>query len=385
MSTAKPLSRLILSLVAFVAADHVGAQDEDRPIYKTKYRVIDVHTHCFAPGIDAIKAQLEVIDGMGVSAIVVLDGGDTDGNLIAWMHLRKKFPERLIVFGNVPWGKIKQDIFFQDLPREITEQHRLGVQGIKIFKALGMSIRDAKGELLKVDDPRLDPMWIKCGELGLPVLIHTADPKEYWYSLTPNSFHYGMRLEREQHYDRAKMPSWEDLIRQRDNVVKKHPKTTFIAPHFGSLEFDLKQLGETLDKYPNFYVDCSARTRIIGRLNPVAVRDFITKYQDRVLFGTDGGAPFNIRPIDEELMEAWKGRQARFYSRHQEYYETDRIDIVEPFGWGKEWLRIPGVKLPPAVLEKFYHTNAERLMPGLAPKDRKQNKPGESDGLRPKP
>ena len=122
------LSRPILvCLVAFVAEGHVGAQDEDRPIYKTKYRVIDVHTHCFAPGIDAIKAQLEVIDGMGVSAIVVLDGGDTDGNLIAWMHLRKKFPERLIVFGNVPWAKIKQDIFFQDLPREITEQHRLGV------------------------------------------------------------------------------------------------------------------------------------------------------------------------------------------------------------------------------------------------------------------
>jgi predicted TIM-barrel fold metal-dependent hydrolase len=363
----------------------LGAQDEDRPIYKTKYRVIDVHTHCFAPGIDAVKAQIEVIDRMGVSAIVVLDGGDSDGNLVAWMHLRKKYPERLIVFGNVPWNKIKQDTFFEDLPREIALQHRLGVQGIKIFKALGMSIRDARGELLKADDPRLDPMWAKCGELGLPVLIHSADPKEYWSPLTPNSFHYGTRSEGEQHYDREKMPSWEELIRQRDNILKKHPKTTFIAPHFGSMEFDLKLLGETLEKYPNLYVDCSARTRIIGRLNPMAVRDFITKYQDRILFGTDGGAPFNIRPIDEELLEVWKVRQARFYSRHLEYYETARIDIVEPYGWGKEWLRIPGVKLPPAVLEKFYHANVERLIPGLASKDGQTNKPSAQNGGLPQP
>jgi predicted TIM-barrel fold metal-dependent hydrolase len=363
-------------VVVVTAAARVSAQDQDRPIYTTKYRVIDVHTHCFAPGIDAVKAQMEVIDRMGISAIVVLDGGDTDGNLMAWMHLRKKYPERLIVFGNVPWGKIKQESFFEDLPREITEQHRLGVRGIKIFKALGMSIRDARGELLKIDDRRLDPFWAKCGELGLPVLIHTADPREYWYPLTPNSFHYGMRSEREQHYDREKMPSWDELIRQRDNVLKKHPKTTFIAPHLGSLEFDLKQLGETFDKYPNFYVDCSARTRIIGRLNPAAVRDFITKYQDRILFGTDGGAPFHIRPIDEELMEGWKIRQAKFYSRHLEYYETDGIDIVEPFGWGKEWMRIPGVKLPPAVLEKFYHANAERLIPGLVANDPKKGPVG---------
>jgi predicted TIM-barrel fold metal-dependent hydrolase len=358
-------------LLLLLASCGLGAERDDRPLYKTSYRVINVHLHCFAPGIDAVKAELEVQDRMGISAAVILDGGDTDGNLPAWVHLKKKYPERLILFGNVPWGKIKQEHFFEDLPREITEQHRLGIQGIKIFKELGMSIRDARGELLKADDPRLDPLWAKCGELGIPVLIHVADPKEYWYPLTYNSFHYGTRPESEQHYDRDKMPSWEELIRQRDNILKKHPKTKFIGPHFGSLEFDLKQLGETFDRYPNFYVDPSARTRIIGRLNPKAVRDFFIKYQDRILFGTDGGAPFNIRPIDEKAMAAWKERAALFYSRHLEYYETDHIDIPEPFGFGKEWLRIPGVKLPAPVLEKFYHANAERLIPGLAPKEQR--------------
>jgi predicted TIM-barrel fold metal-dependent hydrolase len=348
----------------------VDAADESRPLYKTSYRVINVHLHCFAPGIDAVKAEIEVLDRMGIAADVILDGGDTDGNLPAWMILQKKFPDRFVVFGNVPWGKIKQADFFENLPREITEQHRLGIRGIKIFKELGMSVRDPKGELLKGDDPRLDPLWAKCGELGIPVLIHMADPKEYWYPLTYNSFHYGMRSEAEQHYDRTKMPSFEDLIRQRDNILKKHPKTTFIAPHMGSLSFDLKQLGETLDRYPNFYVDCSARLRIYGRLNPKAVRDFFIKYQDRILFGTDGAAPFHIRPIDTDKVAVWKDRQALFLSRHFEYFETDHLDIPEPGGWGKEWLRLPGIKLPPEVLEKFYHGNAERLIPGLARADK---------------
>lgn len=357
---------VLSTAVAFLFAARLTAQDEDRPLYKTNYRVINVHRHCDSPSAAAIKAELEVLDRVGVSALVVLDGGDADGKLPAWQELRKKNPDRLIVFGNIPWGKIKRDSFFDDIVRDLPVSHRLGVQGIKIFKQLGMSYKDADGKLLKGDDPRLDPYWAKCGELGLPVLIHMADPKEYWYPLTYNTFHYGMRSEKDQFYDRDKMPSWEELIRQRDNILKKHPKTMFIGAHMGSLTFDLKQLGDTFDKYPNFHVDCSARTRILGRLNPQAVRDFFVKYQDRILFGTDSTALYNVKPDDEKEVSAWKDKAARFYSRHLEYFETNHIDIVEPYGWGKEWLRIPGVKLPPEVLEKFYHANAERLIPGLA-------------------
>src|SRR3989442_888118 len=152
----------------------------------------------------------------------------------------------------------------------------------------GMYIRDGSGALLKIDDPRLDPFWARCGELGLPVLIHTADPKEYWYPLTYNSLHYGARSEEDQHYRNPEMPRWEELILQRNHVLAKHPKTTFIGAHFGSMTFELQQLAETLDRFPNFHVECAARLRILGRLNPQAVRDFFVKYQDRILFGTDG-------------------------------------------------------------------------------------------------
>jgi predicted TIM-barrel fold metal-dependent hydrolase len=254
----------------------------------------------------------------------------------------------------------------------VTVQQRLGARGVKIFKQLGMGYRDADGKMLAGDDPRLDPFWAKCGELGLPILLHMADPKEYWYPLTYNSFHYGLRAEKDQYYHIKDMPTWEELIRQRNNILKKHPKTTIIGAHMGSLTFDLKELADTLDKYPNFYVDCSARTRILGRLNPPAVRDFWVKYQDRVLFGTDSTALNNVDPKNEKDVQAWVERAARFYSRHLEYYETNHLDLVEPYSTAKDWLRLPGVKVPPEVLEKFYHANAEKLISGLKPEPKKQ-------------
>jgi predicted TIM-barrel fold metal-dependent hydrolase len=160
------------------------------------------------------------------------------------------------------------------------------------------------------------------------------------------------------------------------------------------MTFELQQLAETLDRFPNFHIECAARLRILGRLNPQAVRDFFVKYQDRVLFGTDGGvllagrkagASKNITvypvddpdwvrvdPADADAVRRWKEKQALFYSRYFEYFETDRLDLVDPSGFAPESLRLRGAKLPAEVLEKFYHANAERLIPGLRPNGEKR-------------
>jgi hypothetical protein len=263
----------------------------------------------------------------------------------------------------------------------------MGAQGVKVWKDLGMYARDDKGKLIKADDSRLDPFWARCGELGLPVLIHTADEKEYWQPLTFNSFHYGLRAEIDQHYHNPNMPPWEELIRQRDAILRKHRKTTFIGAHMGSLSFDLQRLGETFDKYPNFSVDTAARQRILGRLNPNAVHDFFVKYQDRILFGTDDvvlsagrkpGVSGNISvyprddpnwlcvaPHDTQAVRRWADRAAFDYSQYLQYFETDRLDLFDPNRSAGGWLRIPGIKLPQKVLEKVYHANAELRIPGL--------------------
>lgn len=385
---------LVLVLTAAAILGPSAVQDQgERPPYKTPYRVINVHAHWDRPSEAAVRAEIDVMDASGVIAEVNLDAGRSNGTLPEWIALRKKFPGRLLLFAQFTekdFERIREPGFFEDLVRELERSATMGVQGVKIWKDLGMTIRDGSGELLKIDDARLDPFWEKCGALGLPVLIHSADPKEYWYPLTYNSLHYGYRSEEDQHYKNPKMPRWEELIRERDSVVAKHPRTTFIAAHFGSMTFELEELATRLDRYPNLYVECAARLRILGRLNPQAVRDFFGKYQDRILFGTDGivltrgpkpGSGKNIvvypvddadlvriDPADAQAVERWKERAVRMYSRYFEYFETDRLDLVDPTGFAPESLRLRGAKLPAQVLEKFYHANAERLIPGMAAK-----------------
>jgi predicted TIM-barrel fold metal-dependent hydrolase len=361
---------------------------EPENLYKTSYRVIDVHRHWIPIGEDAVRAELEVLDRVGVAAVVILDAGGPDGNLKDWLNLRQKHPQRLVIFWKLDFTQVKNPNFFEDIVRDLEKAARMGVQGVKVWKDLGMYVRGADGELLKADDRRLDPFWAKCGELGLPVLIHSADEREYWYPLTYNSIHFGLRTEKDQHYGNPRMPSWEELIRQRNAVLKKHPRTHFIGAHLGSQGHDLKQLEETLAQYPNYYVDTSARHRVFGRLNPPAVRAFFQKNQDRILFGTDGqvllkgrkkpseSANISLYPTEDPNLEyidltntaalkTWQEREGWLYTQSLQYFETDRVDLLDPMRSGGAWLRLAGVKLPVEVLEKFYHANAEKLIAGL--------------------
>jgi hypothetical protein len=388
-SIGSSLSASLLSwlFLAGVPANVEGAE----PPYRAKYPVVNVHRHCAQATEAAVRAELEVMDQVGVRTIVILDGGSPEGSLPAWLNLQKKFAGRLIVFLKVNFARAGDAGFFDTLVKELDRAADAGVRGIKVWKDLGMYACDGSGKLLAVDDPRLDPFWRRCGELGLPVVIHTADPKEYWYPLTYNSLHYGLRAEADQHYHNPEMPRWEELIRQRNHVLKKHPRTNFIGAHFGSLTLDLKQLGDTFEKYPNFFVDTAARQRILGRVNPPAVREFFAKYQDRILFGTDdltlskGRKPgksgnisvypsddpnwLTIETTDADAVHQWQRRAAHAYSEYFRYFETDAVDLTDPSQSGGGWLRLAGAKLPPAILEKLYHGNAERLIRGLRQRD----------------
>jgi predicted TIM-barrel fold metal-dependent hydrolase len=251
-----------------------------------------------------------------------------------------------------------------------------------------MWVRDASGKLLAVDDPRLDPFWEKCGTLGLPVLIHSADPKEYWAPMTYDNFFYGERKDEDLYYHDREMPAFDELIRQRDHVLEKHPRTRFIGAHLGSLDGDLARLARTFEKYPNFSVDCAgfSRLRRLSKLNPQAVRDFCTRYQDRLLFGTDGfilsggrarsGAITlypsedpdwrSLDPADTAAAAKWQSRTAQTYSQYLQYFEAPHVGLMDTSQRGS-WVRVLGAALPRDVLEKFYHANAERLIPGITP------------------
>ena len=185
--------------------------------------------------------------------------------------------------------------------------------------------------------------------------MHSADPRSYWYPLTYNSPHYG-RPEEDQYYNIPGMPTWEDLIAQRDAVVAKHPKTIFIGAHFASMTLDLSGLAERLDRYPNLYTECGARLRLLGRLNPKAVRDFFTKYQDRILFGTDAIPHGNETP-QQVFGDALYQIYYRFLETEDEYFDYAPAPVPPQGRW-----RIYGLGLPDGVLRKVYNGNAARIV-----------------------
>lgn len=361
---------LLVSLAAPLAP---GAQPDGGGLYKSSYRIIDVHTHGVLPTKPALQAHLDVMEATGVDAFTLLlydgtgwpnVGGWSESNLAAWLQLRREFPARLNVFGTVDFNRAaKEPAFFQAIVTELQAAVTQGMQGIKIWKNLGMHHRDASGALLAIDDPRLDPFWAKCGELGIPVLIHTADPREYWYPNTYNTFQY-KQGSTSRYYQHAVVPVWEELIRQRNHVLAKHPRTTFIGAHFASLTSDFDELARLLDAHPNLVVECGARLRFFYRYHPQAIRDFFVKYQDRILFGTDVVLIADEATLAKpELRRAWQDRLVRAYSNYLEYFETDHW-VTVPAGYQTEWLRLKGLRLPPAILEKFYHGNAERVIHG---------------------
>ena len=291
-----------------------------------------------------------------MQAIVNLDGqwGDTLRAEIA--RYVEPYPGRFVVFASVDYDNWAADPQFGETEaRRLRESAAAGARGLKIWKVLGLRARDAQGRLIPIDDPRLDPLWATAGELGLPVMIHVADPvaffqpldrhNERWEELHAHPDWHFFPTRPRGHLDDPGFPSFAELMEQFANLLLRHPATTFIGAHVGCNAEDLDWVGRMLDACPNFYVDIAARLAELGR-KPYSTRDFFLRYQDRILFGTDA-------PAD-----------AGMYRLHYRFLETR--DEYFPYGIGDRpgqgrW-RIYGLGLPDDVLRKVYLDNARRVI-----------------------
>ena len=217
-----------------------------------------------------------------------------------------------------------------------------GAVGIgEIGKGLGLSTRKSDGSRLKIDDPELDPIWDAAARLKLPVFIHTADPQEFFEPVdNTNERWLEISLFPERRYPPDKYPSFNEVMAERDNLFRKHPKTTFVAAHMGWHANDLGRLGKMLTEMPNVYTEVGAVLYDIGR-QPRAAHDFFVKYQDRILFGKDSFQP-------EEYPYYW-----RVFETRDDYFDYYR-------GYHAFW-KLYGIDLPDAVLKKVYYQNAVRL------------------------
>jgi predicted TIM-barrel fold metal-dependent hydrolase len=333
---------------------------------KAKFPAIDVHTHFrykLKPSAELLDEFVQVMDRNNIAICVSLDGRLGDELTEHAKFLWTKYPNRFAIFANIPWqgtGKADDPVtwdcqrpdFGRRMARELAVAKQAGACGLKVFKQFGLGYKNPDGSLIKIDDPRWDEIWQACGELGLPVIMHVADPAAFFQ---PIDEHNERWEELHRHPDWSffgpQFPQREELFAAFNHIVARHPKTTFIAAHLANNPENLAIVSAWLDKYPNLVVEIASRINELGR-QPVTARKFFLKYSDRILFGTDGPWP------EQRLHYYW-----RFLETSDENFPYSE-KIPPPQGlWN-----IFGIDLPDDVLRKVYHDNALRIMPTLREK-----------------
>lgn len=320
----------------------------EHEVARAKYPFIDVHNHQFNMPSQNLEALIKEMDKLNMAVMVNLSGrgrGSSDHLERALENVQKNYPKRLVVFTNMDFSAIDDPEWQGRMLKQLEEDVKKGAKGLKIYKSLGMYNRDSKGNRIRIDDPRIDPIWNKCGELGIPVLIHAADPKPFWDPMDANNERW---LELKTHPNRKRGNTdpapWEQIIQEQHNMFRKHPKTKFINAHMGWYANDLKKLGGLLDQIPNMYVEIGAVIAELGR-QPRAAREFMIKYQDRVMFGKDSWVPEEYATYFRVLETA-----DDYFPYHKRYHAF--------------W-RMYGLDLPDEVLKKLYYKNALKVIPGL--------------------
>ncbi len=321
-------------------------------ITRPKFPVIDAHCHWSLE--QNPQRLLAAMDKLGETKAINLSGGfgPTLEQMLTKFH--DAAPDRLFIFCNIDFSKIDEPTFSEDAVHAIESARGKGCAGLKIFKSLGLTTKDKSGKLIAVDDARLDPIFDACGRLGMPVLIHSGDPRAFFQPIDQHNERW-MQLRRHPDWSffGPQFPSYDEVMAQHLRMISKHPNTTFISAHLANCGEDLATLSTWLRERPNLYVDLSGRVPEVGR-QPYAGRKFLLEFQDRILFGTDR-YPGRIDQPRELIYFRYLETDDEYFNYYDNKYPTEG-----------EW-RIYGASLPDDVLRKIYSENAERALKGLPP------------------
>ncbi|HEU4993958.1 MAG TPA: amidohydrolase family protein [Gemmatimonadaceae bacterium] len=315
---------------------------------RAKYPAIDFHGHPqgLLGSADGVATLGAALDSLNVRMMIAADNmsGDRLESVMATLRSSPQ-KDRVRVLAGINFRNVGPG-WAEAAVAQLEADVAAGAVGVgEIGKGLGLSIRKADGSRLRIDDADLDPIWDACARLKLPVFIHTADPQEFFQPIDySNERWLELSLFGDRRYPSDRFPSFEQLMTERDNLFRKHPRTTFVAAHMGWQANDLARLGKMLDAMPNVYTEVGAVLYDIGR-QPRAAREFFIKYQDRVLFGKDSFQP-------EEYPYYW-----RVFETQDEYF-----DYYRPY---HAFWKLYGLDLPEAVLKKLYYQNALKLAPAL--------------------
>lgn len=341
-------------------------------VEKARFPVVDVHTHLSFPGkeqngvtlgesltyLAPPEELLTVMDRRNIQTLVNLTGGYGNGLKECIEKYDKKHPGRFVTFTEPMWEKANQPDYAKAQASAIEEAGKVGAKGLKILKTLGLYLREniTTGALVKIDDPRFDPMWEACAAAKLPVAIHVSDPVAFFEPIDRfNERFEELNAHPDWSFYGKDFPSNAEIMEARNRVFARHPKTQFIALHAGNFAENLGYVAECLDKFPNMHVEIGARIGELGR-QPRTSRKFFDKYQDRIMFGTDAiphGDDTPQQVYGDLLYEIYY----RFLETEDEYFDYAPAPIPPQGRW-----RIYGLGLPDKILRKVYNENAKRLI-----------------------
>ncbi len=320
---------------------------------------IDAHAH-IRP--DATARALSLMDEWGIRTAVNVSGGSKEKVKLS-AGVEEESGGRIRFFCNIDFDDWNTDAFASTAVASLERCASMGGLGLKIFKGLGLGLAYADGTLAPVDDPVFDPIFEKAGELGMPVLIHSGDPKAFFEPATEDNERYDeLKDHPSWSFHGDGYPSWEQVYRQFENRVARHPETVFIGAHFGNNPEDPERVFKMIEDHPNFYADTAARVPEIGRFDPMRMKELMTKHQDRILFGTDLGISVKHLVLGSgPPYTPTKKQIQRFFTATFRYFETADRQFDHPTPIQGRW-KIDGIDLGCGVLEKIYHLNAERLL-----------------------
>lgn len=326
---------------------------EGEVVKKAKFPFIDVHSHLWDMPVKDLDKLVSEMDEINMGFIVNLSGSGFGPQAAKDLYFDKSIknieenhPKRVGLFLNVDFESINDANYAETQVAIIRDAVAKGAIGLKVYKSLGLRNKDSNGQRIKVDDKRIGPIWEVCGELGIPVLIHSADPFQFWQDKDDQNERWFELKEKPGRYygDSNFIPPFEEIINEQHTIFKRHPNTTFINAHLGWMGNDLDKLGKHLDEFPNVMTEFGAVIAELGR-QPKTARDFFIKYQDRILFGKDSYNKeefytyFRVLESDDEYFNYFRKRHA--------------------------FWKMYGLNLPDGVLKKIYHENALKLFPSI--------------------
>jgi len=318
-------------------------------VRRAKYPAIDFHGHPegLLESADGLATLGAALDSLNVRVMVAADNlsGDRLQRAVAAIRASPKMRDRVRVLAGIDFRNVGTG-WAEKAVAQLQADLAAGAVGVgEISKSFGLTIRKPDGSRLTLDDPELDPIWDACARLGIPVFIHTADPEQFFEPIdNANERWLELALFPGRRYPADRFPRFEELMTERDNLFRKHPRTTFVAAHLGWQANDLARLGKMLSEMPNVYTEVGAVLYDIGR-QPRVAHDFFVRYQDRILFGKDSFQP-------EEYPYYW-----HVFETHDDYFDYYR-------NYHAFW-KLYGIDLPDSVLKKVYYGNAEKITRGI--------------------